>query len=117
MKSKFFCFNMVLPSILSVDNIYGNIMRARFTGKAGAKPAVIECSKKLTMATIEVWDKVKKSLLPTPSRFHYIFNMRDMSRVFQGIMECPLDVCTTPTCLVALWKHENTRVFADKLSR
>eukprot|EP00971_Amphidinium_carterae_P117259 2322791-Amphidinium_carterae.1 len=117
LKSKFFTFNMVLPSTVSVDNIYGSIMRARFTSKAGAKASVQETSKKLTAATIDVWEKVKRSLLPTPARFHYIFNMRELSRVFQGILECPIEVITDEGVLVALWKHENTRVFADKLAR
>jgi dynein heavy chain len=116
-KSKFFCFNMVLPSSISVDSIFGSIMKAKFSAKAGAKPPVMELSKKLTGATVDVWDKVKRSLLPTPLRFHYIFNMRDLSRVFQGIMECPVDIVTDDSILVALWKHECTRVFADKLCR
>jgi dynein heavy chain len=116
-KSKFFCFNMVLPSQTSVENIYGSIMKAKFTVKSGAKSAVIECSKHLTGATIDVWDQVKSKLLPTPSRFHYLFNMRELSRVFQGIMECPVDCIKDEAALVALWKHETTRVFADKLSR
>jgi dynein heavy chain len=117
MKSKFLCFNMVLPSAISVDAIYGAIIRAKFTPKAGAKPGVMELCKKLTVATISVWDQVKSKLLPTPSRFHYLFNMRELSRVFQGIFECPVDCVKEERILVALWKHECQRVFADKLSR
>jgi dynein heavy chain len=117
LKSKFICFNMVSPSQLSVDNIFGSIMKARFTAKAGAKPPVIELSKKLVGATSDVWGKVKKSLLPTPLRFHYLFNMRDLSRVFQGMMECPPELIKDETTMVGLWKHECTRVFADKLCR
>jgi dynein heavy chain len=116
-KAKFLCFNMVLPSVTSVDNIYGNIMRARFNAKSNTPEAVIKTSKKLTAATIDVWDKVKRSLLPTPSRFHYIFNMRELSRVFQGIMETPVTAIPDETIMVGLWKHECTRVFGDKLSR
>jgi len=116
-KSKFMCFNMVLPSTVSVDNIFGSIMKSKFSTKAGAKADVIDLSKKLTGATVDVWDRVKSKLLPTPLRFHYIFNMRDLSRVFQGIMECPVNIVTTPTILVGLWKHECQRVFADKLCR
>jgi dynein heavy chain len=118
LKSKLLCFNMVLPSTASVESIFGSIIKVKYNQKAGAKPAVIELSKKLVGATTDVWDKIKRTLLPTPLRFHYIFNMRDLSRVFQGILECPVaDVVTDETTLVALWKHENTRVFADKLSR
>lgn len=108
---------MVLPSTVSVENIYGSIMKAKFSAKSGAKASVVALSKLLTGVTSDVWDKVKKSLLPTPSRFHYLFNMRELSRVFQGIMECPVDCLKDDSALAALWKHETTRVFADKLSR
>jgi len=89
----------------------------KFTAKAGSKPGVVELSKRLCGCTVDAWDKIKRSLLPTPLRFHYIFNMRDLSRVFQGIMSCPNDVVTDEKVLVGLWKHEFTRVFADKLCR
>merc|ERR1719265_481720 len=113
LKSKFLCFNMVLPSTVSVDNIYGSIMRARFNAKQNAPEAVIKCSTKLTAVTIDVWDKVKRSLLPTPSRFHYTFNMRELSRVFQGVMETPIECIPDENRITSLWKHECTRVFAD----
>eukprot|EP00397_Hematodinium_sp_SG-2012_P000031 GEMP01000031.1.p1 GENE.GEMP01000031.1~~GEMP01000031.1.p1 ORF type:complete len:4639 (+),score=1050.01 GEMP01000031.1:391-14307(+) len=116
-KSKFFAFNMVLPSTVSVENIYGSILKARFNTKQGANEKVIALSKKLTSSTIDVWDKVKRSLLPTPARFHYVFNMRELSRVFQGIMDTPMEGIQDETSLVSLWRHENTRVFADKLAR
>ncbi|CAE8603461.1 unnamed protein product [Polarella glacialis] len=116
-KSKFMCFNMVLPSTVSVDNIFGSIMKSKFSAKNGAKDEIQGCSKKLTGATVDVWDKIKRSLLPTPLRFHYIFNMRDLSRVFQGIMECPVNIVTSQAVLVGLWKHECQRVFMDKLTR
>jgi dynein heavy chain len=117
LKSKFFCFNMVLPSAQSVESIFGNIMKAKFNAKAHAKPAVIELSHALVPATVDVWEKVKKALKATPLRFHYIFNMRDLSRVFQGIMECPVDIVSDQKILTSLWRHECTRVFADKLCR
>lgn len=37
-------------------------------------------------ATIEVYRTICKELLPIPSKFHYIFNLRDVSKVFQGIL-------------------------------
>jgi len=117
LKSKFLCFNMVLPATASVDMIFGSIMKVKFTPKAGAKPPIIELTKKLCPATVDVWDKIKRTLLPTPMRFHYIFNMRDLSRVFQGMMDCPVDIVKDQAILVGLWKHECVRVFADKLAR
>lgn len=117
LKSKFLLFNMVLPSNVSADNIYGSILRARFNAKQGMEQGIINLSRLLTQATISVWARVQKSMLPTPARFHYIFNMRELSRVFQGIMETPVEVIINEGRLVSLWRHECTRVFADKLAR
>jgi dynein heavy chain len=95
LKSKFFIFNMVLPSETSVDNIYGQILRAKYNTKNGAKEGVCSLVGRVTKATINLWNQVKGKMLPTPSRFHYIFNMRDLSRIFQQIVETPLDSIKT----------------------
>eukprot|EP00913_Durusdinium_trenchii_P002106 g1945.t1 len=68
LKSKFFLFNMVLPSTVSADNIYGSILRARFNTKLGVDGGVVALSANLTTATIALWTKVQKVLLPTPAR-------------------------------------------------
>jgi len=33
-------------------------------------------------ATIDMYRKISKELLPIPSKFHYTFNLRDISKVF-----------------------------------
>merc|ERR1719160_397822 len=117
LKSKFLCVNMVPPLQSSVEMIYGSILKASFTAKRGAKQDVIARCQGLVPATIDIWDKVKRSLLPTPARFHYIFTMRELARVFQGIQTTPMDSVPNETMLIQLWRHETTRVFADKLAR
>jgi dynein heavy chain len=117
LKSKFLCVNMVPPLQSSVEMIYGSILKASFTAKRGAKQDVIARCQSLVPATIDIWDKVKRSLLPTPARFHYIFTMRELARVFQGIQTTPMDSVPNETLLIQLWRHESTRVFADKLAR
>ena len=42
-------------------------------------------SEPIVKTTIAVFEKVSLSLLPTPSKFHYVFNMRDIGKVIQGI--------------------------------
>eukprot|EP00439_Symbiodinium_sp_Y106_P008661 s641_g1.t1 len=103
-------FVEVLPSTVSADNIYGSILRARFNVKQGTSAGILSLTRNVTAATISVWTKVQKVLLPTPSRFHYIFNLRELSRVFQGILETPQTVIVDEEKFVSLWRPEPVRV-------
>jgi len=46
--------------------------------------AVAALSEKIVDALINLYVKVTSELLPTPSKSHYTFNLRDMSKVVQG---------------------------------
>eukprot|EP00951_Prasinocladus_malaysianus_P012336 scaffold91909_cov33-Prasinocladus_malaysianus.AAC.2 len=46
---------------------------------------VLEAAGKVVRATLHVYTTVQDSLLPTPSRSFYLFNLRDVSRVVQGL--------------------------------
>lgn len=37
-------------------------------------------------ATLKVFALTCKEMLPIPSKSHYTFNLRDLSKVFQGIL-------------------------------
>jgi dynein heavy chain len=67
------------------------------------------------LATIEVYQKIIEEKRPTPAKFHYLFNLRDVSKVFQGIlMTKPISV-PNPEVFAKLWMHECCRVFHDRL--
>eukprot|EP00937_MAST-01D_sp_MAST-1D-sp2_P000239 g239.t1 len=115
MKRQFFIFNMLLPTVASIDNIYGQMLRGRFP--AGEhKKNFIDFVNKMSTATIKFWHWMKKTFLPTPQKFHYIFNLRDISRVFQGVLRTSKENIPTEKVLLKLWRHECERVFSDKLT-
>lgn len=56
------------------------------------------------------------SQLPaTPSKFHYVFNMRDLSRIFAGLCQSQPSIFQTEANFLRLWRNEFTRVMCDRL--
>ena len=53
--------------------------------------------------------------MPTPAKSHYIFNMRDISKVFQGLYLANKNFCESKEQIIKLWGHEILRVFYDRL--
>jgi dynein heavy chain len=119
---------MTPPSQKAIINIYGRILEALFNPKKYT-PDIVAMKDLLIEGTIEIWTQVKKKLLPTPKKFHYLFTIRELSRVFGGIANVAgkpefevikncynaKEKIKPELFLIALWRHECERVFNDKL--
>ncbi|EFJ50020.1 dynein heavy chain 6 [Volvox carteri f. nagariensis] len=93
--------------------IYGAICdwwfrRARIPEEVRAK------GNALVKATLEIYNTIRAQLLPTPDKSHYTYNMRDLSKVFQGVQSIGVPV-PDARALTRLWAHETLRVFHDRL--
>ena len=69
----------------------------------------------LVQATMHVYKAVVEKFLPTPSKSHYVFNLRDFARVVFGVLLVPSTHLQEGDKLIRLWIHEVYRVFYDRL--
>jgi dynein heavy chain len=70
---------------------------------------------KIVSASVELYNSLRRELLPTPSKSHYTYNLRDVSKVFQGMVLADYRAIESPNDFVLLWIHESQRVFSDRL--
>jgi len=49
---------------------------------------VADVAQKLVPLTVTLWNKVSAKMLPTPAKFHYLFNMRELSKVNTVYKHC-----------------------------
>ncbi|XP_062977556.1 dynein axonemal heavy chain 17 [Elgaria multicarinata webbii] len=69
----------------------------------------------LVSAALALHQKITATFLPTAIKFHYVFNLRDLSNIFQGLLFSTHECLKVPSDLVRLWLHEAERVYCDKL--
>ena len=66
-------------------------------------------------ATMDVYKQAMQTFLPTPTKAHYTFNLRDFARVVKGLLLIPPARMQDPDKFIKLWVHESYRVFNDRL--
>jgi len=64
-----------------MEHIFNSILKGFLTPTKGLE----KLSYSIVKCTIDIYFKTSKDLLPTPSKSHYTFNLRDIWRVFQGL--------------------------------
>ena len=113
----FATFAVVFPSTESLFTIYNAILSDHMENPANKFQFLVRkmCSN-VVNATLLLHAKSSQQFSPTAVKFHYIFNLRDLSNVFQGMLFGNNDCVQTPMDLGKLWCHETQRVYRDKLA-
>jgi dynein heavy chain len=106
--------NFVQFSNESLNRVFGTVLNWWFLG-GGFNEGVQQIGANVVGATVEVYNRIAESLLPTPMKSHYTFNLRDLSKVFQGMLQGNSANITEAPQLISLWAHECLRVFSDRL--
>eukprot|EP00055_Hartaetosiga_balthica_P017752 m.122337 g.122337 ORF g.122337 m.122337 type:complete len:4010 (-) comp9395_c0_seq2:1066-13095(-) len=98
----------------TMTRIFTTILSRAF--KEGHFPMDLQgmCSN-IVAATMHVYKSAIENLLPTPTKSHYTFNLRDFARVINGITLMRGTIAGDKNKMCRLWAHEVLRVFDDRL--
>ncbi|XP_053132344.1 dynein axonemal heavy chain 3 isoform X3 [Hemicordylus capensis] len=108
-------------NIISISAFDDEVLTKIFTSivdwhfSKGFDPTFMRLGKMLVHATMNIYKLAVENFLPTPSKSHYVFNLRDFSRVIRGVLLCPHTHLQDGEKLIRLWIHEVYRVFYDRL--
>jgi dynein heavy chain len=96
----------------SLQRIMGTIFAHFLNEKL---PPLAALAQPVVHAAIDIFQRIRDELLPTPERSHYTFNLRDLSKVFQGMLIADPKRLASKRDVAELWVHESSRVFQDRL--
>jgi dynein heavy chain len=104
--------NIIDMENVSLERIFSTIL-GNFLSKFPAE--ISNKTGSLVEASIVIYNTIRAELLPTPTKSHYTFNLRDMSKLIQGVLNADQKTVNCETDIVRLWAHETLRVFQDRL--
>ncbi|KAF2892470.1 hypothetical protein ILUMI_13689 [Ignelater luminosus] len=109
--SMFAVFNLVFPSDSTLLHVYSSIL----SGHLEIFNEEVQIASILITMTLNLYNSIIAELPPTPSKFHYIFNMRDLSRIVSGLCIIHPMHYNAVHLMVRVWRNEFTRVICDRL--
>ena len=100
------------PALLrGATSVTSKIAEISVVNNFGAK-----LSHNYVVATAEILDFVRKNFLATPKYAVYVWSLRDVEKVLQGMTLALANPSFQHADLPKLWLHEVSRVFEDKLT-
>lgn len=100
------------PNTNTLIGIFGGIIVGFFSEFS---KAIWNLAEPVVVAAVTLYEKVSQELLPTPLKSHYLFNLRDLSKCIQGILQANNSTYTNPIQILRLFYHETLRVYHDRL--
>jgi len=80
-----------------LTGIFSNIVKSVFS-KVNPSPDIKKLDVSTVAATLALYRESVVKLLPTPTKSHYVFNLRDFSRVILGVLMCNLPGVPDAAC-------------------
>jgi hypothetical protein len=111
-------FSIITQNSLSDESI-NVLFKSSFEGHI--KPYIPNTSSitanQYILASMNVLNWINNNFKSTPNRLHYKFSLRDMSRLFQSIVNYKYtgEAIHLPQALTKIWFNESFRIFEEKL--
>ena len=97
--SQFCVFNITLPLPDSLKHIFKSILTKHLES---FPEEIIGVTETVTDITLKLHNEIIERLPRTPVKFHYIFNLRDLSRVFEGLYQATYEMFPNLTDFIRL---------------
>ncbi|CAL7950071.1 unnamed protein product [Xylocopa violacea] len=110
----FILYAMYTPATDTIFRMFSNILFINLK-KNSFTADIFSTVTNITNAIIDIYTSVIKTLLPIPTKFQYLFNIRDISEVIHGCSLLQKESVDTKVTFVRLWAHEIWRVFGDRI--
>ncbi|CAF0910630.1 unnamed protein product [Adineta ricciae] len=111
--SHFSVFYIPSPSHESLFRIFSTILQNHVVTFCSDIQDMISS---MVNATLEIYNHVLRLFVPTPLKSHYIFSLRDLSRIVQSLLQTSPERFNTKERFVRVWIHECIRVFSDRFN-
>ncbi|XP_055846772.1 dynein axonemal heavy chain 10 isoform X2 [Episyrphus balteatus] len=112
--SMFSVYNLVFPNEESLRLIYSSIFKGHIVHSKFPEN-LHKLADTIVNITLNLFKITIAELPPTPSKFHYVFNLRDLSRIFGGLLQIRPNFFNQAREIVRVWRNEFSRSICDRL--
>ncbi|CAB1104525.1 unnamed protein product [Ectocarpus sp. CCAP 1310/34] len=115
----FLVFAIGMPSPTSLLAIFETFLEGHLGQEKQGKRfqvGVVQVCASLIKGALSVHKEVSDNFRKTAANFHYEFNMRHLTNVFEGLLKAHPKNFVHGEQLVHLWLHESERVYGDRLA-
>jgi len=108
----FWLLSVNFPEGPSLQTIYSAFMNKHFTKFKGT---ISEHVGPMIKQTLQLHNEVAFKFRKTAANFHYEFNVRHLTNVFQGLLTARVETIKEADNFIKLWVHECERIYGDRL--
>lgn len=108
----FWMLAIPFPEQGSIFTIYSTFLTTHF---AKFKGSIQENVAPIIKTTQQLHNEVERNFRKTAKNFHYEFNVRHLTNIFQGLLVAKPEIIKEPEQLIKLWIHESERIYGDRL--